>query len=103
MMIMPSKFFRLTTFSRPAKKLVRKISGLLQSEEAALRPYLPGIFQYIDRSMPGMLTNADGYEVYELIARGIQRETGRRAKASEVRIVTRLYDPIVAAAKVFIQ
>jgi hypothetical protein len=88
--------------SRPLGRLSRKIRRLLGGEEAALRPFLSSIFDYLDRFMPELLTHADGYEVYELIARAIQRETGRHASAAEVRFVTRLYNPIIAAEKVFV-
>jgi hypothetical protein len=59
------------------------------------------IFDHIDTVLPRMLGDANAYEVEELFARAIQRATGRPVTRGQVDLVTRLYNPITAAARIF--
>lgn len=62
---------------------------------------LPFIFNDIDKYLPGMIGRATGYEVKELIARAIEKVTGKKATKRQINKVVELYSPIVGAIKAF--
>ncbi|MFZ9326293.1 MAG: hypothetical protein ACO24H_02390 [Polynucleobacter sp.] len=81
-------------------EIVKTIINLFQAKKK-FEEVLPIIFDDIDRYMPGVIGNANSWEVEELIARSIQKATGKKAKKSQVKKIVKLYSPIKNAAKLF--
>lgn len=86
----------MTKLLSAAKAIIDLILGRDKFSNA-----LPEIFDSIDDQIPALLHYTTGYEVEELIARSIQKATGRKPTKRQVKKVIKLYSPVKAAIKAF--